>query len=260
MKAEKIIQNLENSCPPMFALDWDNSGLLCGHKDADIKKIVVAVDATDDVVDFAIKNGADMIITHHPLILKGLKRVTDSDFIGKRILKLAENKIVLYSMHTNFDVAVMADEAADILDLSNRSILEETYSDSVSKEGIGRIGMLPKSMTLKECAQFVKNQFHIDNVMVFGPLNKKIDIVAVCPGSGKSVTDIAIRSGAQLLITGDIGHHTGIDCVSRGLCVIDASHYGLEKIFVDYIKDFLESAYPEIKILSGKQKEPFVVI
>ena len=226
-----FIKHMENVADPAFAMDWDNSGLLVGHLAKKVRKVLVALDATKDVINQAVEGKYDLLLTHHPLIFKGLKKVSESDFIGERILELAENGIALYSMHTNFDVTVMADEAADYMELSNRSVLMTSYEDSLSKEGIGKVGMLPKRMTLEKCADRVKNAFGIDYVRVYGDLSAPIDIVAISPGSGKDMSEYAIKAGADVLITGDIGHHDGIDAVSRGLCVIDASHYGLEKLF-----------------------------
>lgn len=260
MIIKEIVNRLESVSPPMFAEDWDNSGLLCGHLDSEVNKILVCVDVTDSVVDQAIKQNVDLIIAHHPLIFKGLKKISDHDFIGRRVVRLIENHIGLYAMHTNFDVMGMADEAADIMDLSNPSVLMTTFEDAISKEGIGRVGMLPKRMTLKECAEHVKEVFHIDYVKVFGALNTKLDIAAICPGAGSDAIEDAINKGAQVLVTGDISHHQGIDSVARGLCIIDAGHYNLEKIFMDYMKDYINNEYKSIKVVKAKDEPPYIVV
>lgn len=260
MLIKDIVNEMEQLAPPCFEMDWDNCGLLIGHKEQVVKKVMCALDATDDVVDCAIAEKVDMVITHHPLIFKGLKKISDEDFIGRRILKLAENNIALYAMHTSFDVAVMADEAADYLDLSNVSVLSVTYSDDYDKEGIGRVGILPKKASLKSVANTVKEAFKLDNVRVYGKLDSKLEIVAISPGSGKSVINDALKAGAQALITGDIDHHEGIDAVARGLCIIDASHYGLEKIFTSYIKDHFDNEINDVICIAYDDKAPFVVL
>ena len=260
MIAKRLIAQLEKLSPQMFAESWDNSGLLVGRSNKTIKRALVCVDATDEVIDQAVSEKIDMIISHHPLIFKGIKNVTDDDFIGRRIYKLCRHDICLYAMHTNFDVMGMADEAADILDLSNRSVLMPTFEDNICKEGIGRVGMLSNQMTLKELAEYVKEQFHIDKVRVYGDLESNVDIVAISPGSGKGMSSYAIKAGADVLITGDIDHHDGIDAVAKGLAVIDASHYGLEKIFVDYITDYIINEIGGVVALPAKQKEPFITV
>lgn len=111
MECKKVIEILEKQSPKSYACDWDNVGLLVGREDKEIQKIYIALDATDEAIEEAIANGADMLLTHHPMIFKGMKRVTQEDFIGRRIIRLIQNDMVYYAMHTNFDVMGMADLA-----------------------------------------------------------------------------------------------------------------------------------------------------
>ena len=119
-------------------MDWDNSGLQTGRPDRPVRRVLIALDATSEVVDMAVREKADLILTHHPLIFKGVKRVTEDDFVGRRILTMAENRIACFAMHTNFDVLCMADAAADLLELSDRQVLEMTRQEWDQTEGIGR--------------------------------------------------------------------------------------------------------------------------
>lgn len=260
MKAEAIIKKLETLSPLKYAEGWDNSGLTCGRGSKEVNTVMLAVDATDDVVEEAVSKKVDMLITHHPLIFKGIKNISEDDFIGRRLIKLIQNDIVLYAMHTNFDVMGMADEAAGMLKLSDTKVLEVTYKDADNTEGIGRIGRLPKSMTLRECAQYVKESFALSSVKVFGELDTLVESVAVSPGSGKGMNRPAITGGAQVLITGDIDHHEGIDSVAQGLCVVDAGHYGIEQIFVDYMHKYISQECDGIAVIKAAKKEPFVII
>ena len=260
MKLIKLIEKMEQIAPPSLALDWDNVGLLVGDIDKNVKKVVLSVDATEDVISQAIEEKADLIITHHPLIFKGLKRVSSVDMVGKRILKLAEHKIALYSMHTNFDVAVMADYAATKLELSNSSVLDVTTEYRGIKFGIGKVGVLGVQSSLKKLAELVKKTFSVDMVQVYGNLSDMVDIVAICPGSGKDMVDNAIAAGAQVLITGDIDYHTGLDAVNCGLNIINVSHFGLEKIFIEALKCYFALEKLPLKIISSVQGEPFEFI
>lgn len=260
MRCSEIITRLEILSPPSFAEKWDNVGLLVGRCDQEISSIYIAVDATDKVIEEAVLNGADMIITHHPLIFDGLKSITEEDFIGRRVRKLISENICYYAMHTNFDVLGMADAAAEEMELSNSQVLHVTYEDDISKEGLGRYGKLPRAMTLGECAEFVKRKFSLSSVAVYGDLRTVVDIAAICPGSGKDFVEDVIKVGADVYVTGDISHHTGIDSVAQNLMVIDAGHYGIEKIFVPYMKDFLKKQMPGIKVFTEETKNPFIVI
>ena len=257
MKCSEVLDYLEKIAPRCFAEKWDNVGLLAGREDKEVNKILLALDPTSDVVDEAAAWGADLLITHHPLIFSGIKSVTTSDFIGKRVFNLVFQDVCYYAMHTNFDVMGMADAVADQLELEKCQVLDVTFQDEISKEGIGRIGELSRTMSLEECAKHVKDKCKLSSVKVFGNPDKLIDVVALIPGSGKSYIDLAIKKGAQVVITGDIDHHNGLDAVERGLAVIDAGHYGLEKIFTTYMEEVLRRELPDIKIKRAVVKEPF---
>ena len=260
MECALICESLEELSPKRFALSFDNVGLLVGRYDKDVKTIYIALDATDEVIDAAIECEADMLITHHPMIFSAIKSVRADDFIGRRILKLAKYDISYYAMHTNFDVMGMADAAADEIDLIERDVLQVTYEDEIGAEGIGRIGRLREEMSLIELCDFVKETFMLDTVKVFGDPDRLCNICAISPGSGKSMIKHAIEKGADVIITGDIDHHEGIDSVAQGLCVIDAGHFGIEKIFVPYMEEFIRREMPEIKVYTHEMTSPFMVL
>jgi putative NIF3 family GTP cyclohydrolase 1 type 2 len=129
-------------------------------------------------------------------------------------------------------------------------------------EGIGRVGRFPAKMTLRACAELVKKAFEEDSVRVFGDLEQEVEVAAISPGSGKSVVEDAMISGAQVLITGDIDHHLGLDCVDQGLAIIDAGHYGIEKIFIPFMTKYLERELENegisgVRIVSQPFRPPF---
>ena len=260
MKCKEIIAKIEERYPVSFAEGWDNSGFLAGDASWEVKKVFLALDATDEVIDTAIQCGADMIITHHPLIFSGMKRVTAGDFIGRRIMKLIQHKICYYAMHTNFDVLGMAELSADYLQLSQREVLDVTYEEETRKEGIGRWGNLPVPMTLKECGKFVKEQFHLPFVQIYGEGNKRIEKIAVCTGSGKSLMKQVLKSGAQAYVTGDMDYHSSIDAVAQGICIIDAGHYGTEYIFMDYMERELKEMLPDLEVEKMPVSHPSKII
>lgn len=260
MKCSEIIEKLETLSPKTYAEDWDNIGLLAGRQDKEVETVYIALDATNEVIEDAVRVGADMLLTHHPLIFKKLSRVNTDDFIGRRIYALIRNDISYYAMHTNFDVMGMADAAADELGLKDREVLNVTFEDEISKEGCGRVGRLQNRMSLEELAGLVKKNFHVPNVRVFGDLGDIVEKAAVMPGSGGSYIRDAICAGADVMITGDIDHHEGIDAVAQGITVIDAGHYGIEKLFIPYMEEFLKRELPMLRIYKAEFCEPFTVI
>ena len=260
MECKKVIEILEKQSPKSDACDWDNVGLLVGREDKEIQKIYIALDATDEAIEEAIANGADMLLTHHPMIFKGMKRVTQEDFIGRRVIRLIQNDMVYYAMHTNFDVMGMADLAADYLGISDTRVLEITSVSETGEEGIGRYGSLKKEMTVRECCEEVKQAFSLENVKVFGDLERKVKTAAISPGSGRSVISNALQAGVDVLITGDIDHHEGIDAVAQKLTVIDAGHYGVEHIFIPYMEQYLKREAKELEIAVQPLTFPFQII
>ena len=260
MKLAELTAHLESFCPVSFAQDWDNVGLMCGRSDSEIRLVMLALDATGSVIEQAVEAGADLLLTHHPLLFRATKHVTDDDFVGRRILTLAEHHIACYAMHTNFDVLGMADAAADELKLLDREVLEVTFEDDVSREGLGRVGKLPACMTLEEVAQYVKDVFHIRTVRVYGNPEEPVVTAAVLPGAGGSEIDLAVRAGADVMITGDISHHTGIDAAEKGIAVIDAGHYGVEKLFLPHMEEFFRRELPALRVICANEAEPFLEI
>lgn len=259
MDGKKIIELLEAQSPPSYAYDWDNVGLLAGSADKEIHKIFIALDATDEAVDEAVRMGADLLLTHHPLIFKGLKRVVADDFIGRRLIRLIANDIAYYAMHTNFDVKGMAERSAAMLGLKSPRVLDVSAVEDGREEGIGRVGDFAEPVTLRQCADRVKAAFSLEQVTIFGNPDQVFKTAAISPGSGKSEIGNAIAKGAKVLITGDIDHHDGIDAVARGLCIIDAGHYGLEHIFTGYMKEYLEQRCAGVEVAAQELSFPFWV-
>lgn len=269
MKCSEIIGMLRELAPEEYACEWDNPGLLAGRSDKEVKTVYIALDATERVVNAAKEAGADMLITHHPLIFKAIKQVNDRNFITNRLVKLIQADISYYAMHTNFDAApgCMADLAAGRLGLS-RCVPLEVMGEVKSAEGlvpygIGKTGILDTPMTVRELAAKVKASFGLPFAIVYGQelLDREARRVSVCPGSGGGEIEAALLNGAQVFVTGDIGHHQGIDAAARGMAVIDGGHYGLEHIFISHMADYLGGRLDgRIKLIKAPPEWPAVMV
>lgn len=260
MNCNEIIEKLELLSPITFAEEWDNVGLLCGKGEREVATVAVTLDLTEKAIDQAIQSGADLIISHHPMIFKPLKKINTDTSTGRKILRLIGQDISYYAMHTNFDVMGMADAAADDFGLLNSEVLSVTFEDDISKEGIGRIGSVARTMTLEQCAQHTKNVFGMEHVRVYGETDRLIHKVAISPGSGGDMILDAIKKGADVIITGDIKHHEALDALEDGICILDAGHYGTEKLFSMYIKEYLEREIPELSVVILRENNPFWII
>ena len=256
MKCAEIINLLEDSFPVKYAVPGDKTGFAVGDREKEVNHIFVAVDATDETIDAAINAGADLLLTHHPMIYSPLATITTDTFQGRRVMKMIQNDLCYMSTHTNYDSCRMADLAAERLEMTECQVLEEV-ADGI---GIGKTGSLPKEMTVRECALYVKEKFQIPSVRFFGDGDQKVKIAAICPGSGRSVIGCCHKQGAEVFITGDVDHHTGIDQFDDELPIIDAGHYGVEHIYIEDMCRFLSEKCPNIKISTAKIKHPFEVV
>lgn len=260
MKVKELTNWLDSVYPSDMAEHWDNVGLLVGDDDAEVTHVFLALDLTETTLEEAVRAGADMIITHHPMIFEGQKKINNHSFTGCRILKLIRNGIQYYAMHTNYDVLGMAELSADYLKLTDREVLSVTEETKDGCEGFGRVGMLPEQMTLRECGDFVKKALALHDLRVYGNPDCLVQKAAVCTGSGKSMIPDALAKGAQVYVTGDIDHHTGIDAVAAGLPIIDAGHYGTEYIFMETMKKKLSQKFPKLQISCAEIKSPYITL
>ena len=265
MKVKDVMHWCEELSPVQYAEDWDNVGLLLGDKEAEVRKIMIALDASDYVIDRAVEEKVDLLLTHHPMIFHSIKQITTDSMIGRRLWKLAGQGISYYAMHTNFDIkGGMAELAADRIGLQTTRPLDVTAVEAEQPEGIGRVGRLSEAMTVEELAMLIKEKFDLKNVMIYVGLERTVYKVAICPGSGKSEIQNAIKEGAEVLVTGDIGHHEGIDAVDMGLTIIDATHYGLEHIFIEYmagyIRTCMQNADEEIPVVCVDTGVPLKIV
>ncbi len=261
-KVRDVTAVLEEYAPPRYAESWDtqNIGLSVGDFEKDVKGIYVCVDVTEKVVGEAVSKGSDLIVSHHPLIFGGIRKINSEDFLGRRIIRLIKNGISSFAMHTNYDVAHMADIAAQKLKMKEIRPLEVLFEEEGTLLGIGKSGILENEITVRELCGIIKKEFGLDTVKVFGDMEMKAFKISICPGSGKSLVSHALENGSCVYVTGDIDHHTGIDAAAEGMAIIDAGHYGIEKIFVDDVGDYLRKKFPKMRIEKQMSDDPFQVL
>ncbi len=260
MKLQNIMDILEREFPSRYAQSWDNVGLLVGDRTQEIKRVLISLDVSDAAVEHAVKEKADLILTHHPLIFRPLKTVTEQDFIARRIRALIKHDIAYYAMHTNFDIVKMADLNAKDLMLNHAQVLEECGSDEGGVFGFGRVGNLDRPVSLAEFADYIKKVAKLSHIRVYGDQNAMISRAAIASGAGKSAIADAIDKGAQVIVTGDVDYHTGIDAVAQNIAVIDAGHYGTEYCYIPYMAHRMKELFPDIEVLTEEIRQPFTIL
>ena len=244
MKVRDIIQIIEDFAPLSIQEGWDNSGLCVGSPEDEATSVLLGLDCTEQLVDEAIECGADLIITHHPLIFSGLKKISPDDQIGAAVIKAVRAGISIYAAHTNADkvIAGVSGAMAVRLGLKDVEILEEDGDGT----GLGVVGNLPEPVSAEEATALVKERFSLKMVKTSAPVGCKISRIAMCGGSGSSLIESARRSKAQLYISGDISYHHFF--TPEGFMIMDIGHYESEIEIVDILFSLIKKNFPTFAV------------
>lgn len=242
--AGDVIAAIEEFAPASIQEKWDNSGLCIGSPDAPASSLLLALDCTPELVDEAVGCGADMIVTHHPLIFSGLKRITPDDPVGAAVIKAVRAGISVYAAHTSADKvrAGVSGAMASRLGLENVCLLE----DDGSGYGLGTVGDLPEPLTADEAVALVKERFSLRMLRASRPVPGKITRVAMCGGSGGSLIGAARASGAQLYLSGDISYHNFF--AGDDFMIMDIGHYESEIEIVDILFSLIKKKFPTFAV------------
>lgn len=245
-KLKDILDLLEEIAPSHIAEDWDNPGLQVGVHSQEVKKVYFALDPTLGAVKEAAKEKAQLLLTHHPLIFHPLSRVDWALYPGSIIFEAFNSGISIIAAHTNLDMTQggINDMLAEIFQLEDVEVLQAIEGATDHQIGLGRIGNVKDPMRLSAMIELAQSVLGAKGIRVVGNRNLKIGRVALVGGSGGGMIPIASERGADLLVTGDVGHHAALDAESRGLAVIDAGHFYTEKapltLFAGRFKGLME--------------------
>lgn len=243
MKLREVSKILDNKLRADIAESWDNVGLLLGDYDSEVKKILLTLELTRDVFDVAVKEKADLIISHHPLIFSGIKKVVSSEG-DNLVYELIRSEIAFYGAHTNFDAidGGLSDYFAQKLGGQNIKVIKS----SIEEHGICRIFDI-KEASIEDYIKHIKSVMKIDNLRFSGNINDKIKKVAVVTGSGSEYINLAVSNGAQLFITGDLKYHFALELKEKGLNILDAGHFDTEKIFPEAMHKFIRNNIEDLR-------------
>lgn len=235
MIIKEITDYLDGLFPAEYQEDYDNTGLLVGNPGAETTGVLTTTDITDDVIDEAIAMGANLIVSHHPIIFGGLKRLTPQNTAGRLALRLAERGICAYAAHTNLDNLACGVNGilAEKLGIVNCRILQvKGISDEDDTFGAGMIGLLPSPMALDDFFAMVKERLHLPVVRAskfkIKDSELKIKNVAICGGSGAFLIGDAIAAGADILLTADLKYHD-FQMADNDIIVADIGHFESEQ-------------------------------
>ena len=247
----QLLTTFNSLWPISGAEEWDRPGLTTGGANQLITKVLLCVDVTREVLTEAKDMGCELVVSHHPLLLKGVNFLAEDQLKGELVSFALKNSIALYSAHTNADIVIggVSDVLAGALGLAGSTPLVPTGAGV----GHGRIGKLKTAQKLSEFAKFIAAQLPETHapVRVAGELNLMVDTVAVVGGAGDSFIEAAAASGAQVLVTSDLRHHVTLDAVSdpsSPLALIDISHFAAESLWLEPTRKVLAEMLPQVGV------------
>ncbi len=223
MTVKEFYNNLSELYPTSLSSPWDNDGLMCcADENKEVRRVLVALDASMAAINYAAENGFDTLLTHHPMIFHGLKSITDSEVVSRRVISALSAGISVISLHTRLDAGVggVNDALCDALGLYDVAVFGDEESPT-----LGRIGTTDVK-TVSELAEVIKKALGISAVLTYGDLPTRR--IAVVGGSGGDFAAAAKKYGADTLITGEVKHDEGMDFSENGINIIGAGHYHTE--------------------------------
>lgn len=254
---KEIYEYLNELADITLAEKWDNVGLMIGDYNSNVNNAMVCLDVTTDVVEEAIANDVNLIVSHHPLIFRPIKSLDfTSDFKANILKQLIKHDIAVISFHTNLDSAPLGlnDYLAKKLELKNISLLFENASNS--KAGLGRIGELSDDLSFDDFIHYLKSKFNLETISAAIGDKKNIKTVAILGGSGGDF--LYTLPEVDIYLTGDIGYHVALDAIEMKKNIIDIGHFS-EHFVKDLLKEYLEKL--PIKVIKATvEKTPFKII
>ncbi|HEY5586257.1 MAG TPA: Nif3-like dinuclear metal center hexameric protein [Ruminiclostridium sp.] len=262
MNVGEILDYINEIAPWKYAEGWDNVGLMVGSSNCKVKKIMLCMDVTSEVIDDAINQGSNVIISHHPFLFSKLDKIDLDTLNGHLISKVIKRDICVISAHTNLDVAVggVEDTLAEALGLTNCRIQKSYIPEGLDLDiGMGKVGELPVELCFEEFIRTVKKNLGIDNLRIVGVQPEYVKKVDVFCGSFDGDLDSVKRHNVDVLVTGDIKYHIALEAREMGLCLLDVGHFASEHLIVDKLKKFFTNKFNNIEIICNTlEKDPFV--
>jgi len=247
VKIKEVLSALERFAPLPLQESWDNAGLQVGLTETEVSGALLCLDVNEKIVDEAIRKGCNLIVSHHPLLFRGLKTISDLTDVQRTVMKAIQKDICVISMHTNMDNAkggvnyMMADK----LGLREVQFLAPKTVDGV-ESGSGVIGELPEAQASDDFVLAVKKAFGVECAMCNELLRRPVRKVALCGGAGDFLLDEALKAGADAFITGEMHYHQYFGYEQQiQICVI--GHYQSEQYSAEIFRNIIEKDCPEVR-------------
>ena len=247
MKIKEVLSALERFAPLPLQESWDNAGLQVGLTETEVSGALLCLDVNEKIVDEAIQKGCNLVVSHHPLLFRGLKTISDLTDVQRTVMKAVQKGICVISMHTNMDNAKggVNYKMAEKLGLRDVQFLASKTVDGV-ESGSGVIGELPEAQAADDFVLAVKKAFGVECAMCNELLRRPVRKVALCGGAGDFLLDDALKAGADAFITGEMHYHQYFGYEQQiQICVI--GHYQSEQYTAEIFRDIIEKECPGVR-------------
>ena len=252
-----IADFLAKFAPPRLAEEWDNVGLLVGRGDQPVRRLMTCLTLTRASVAEAVAERVDLVVSHHPLPLKPLRRLTDESPEGRFLLDLMGAKVAVYSPHTAFDSAGRGINQRLAEGIGLQTIEPLTADAEDPAVGIGRMGRLTEPLTVSELTARVAQFLRIDHAQFVGVKEQHVQTVAVACGSAGGMLSDARQKGCECFVTGETRFHTCLEGEAIGIALILAGHYATERFAVEQLADLLAAGFPDARVwASRRERDP----
>ncbi len=265
-----ILTLLDDIFPFSLSEDWDNSGLQAGDPDQKVSSIMIGLDVSLPLLYTAVREGSDLILTHHPLMIRPEKSIDFSCMPGRAVALAARHGLSIISAHTNMDKAAggLNDYFSELIGIDSPSPFVMDFGGTETDgpaTGIGRIGYLRNEIRLDRLALHIKNIMGLPIVKITGDPGMLVKCAAVCTGSGGSLTTRFLSSPADVYITGDVKYHEARHAEEKSKAIIDVGHFGSERIVIDLLFDILGQSLLKtglnIQLIKYmEEKDPFMMV
>lgn len=246
---------LDSIAPPVYQESYDNVGLLVGNPDDEVKGVLICLDSTEAVVEEALAKSCNIVVAHHPIIFKGLKRLTGHNYVERTVLKAIKNDVAIYAIHTNLDNMYYRGvnaKIAEVLGLTGTRLLapKQVQSNGDNADpaiGAGMIGQLPQPMQEEAFLQYLKKIMKAGCVKHTALRGKSIHSVAVCGGSGAFLLPDAIARQADVFVTSDMKYHEFFDADGK-IVIADIGHFESEQFTIELLSEIISEKFANFAV------------
>jgi dinuclear metal center YbgI/SA1388 family protein len=240
---QDVIQVLETVAPPHLQESYDNAGLLVGDPASPVRGILFCLDSTEAVVEEAIRKGCNLVIAHHPIVFRGLKKINGKNYVERTVIQAIRNDVALYAIHTNLDNTFrkgVNSKIAEKLGLIDTRILAPR--PAATDTGAGVIGQLPQAMEEMAFLHHVKKALRTNCVRYTALRGRTVQTVAVCGGAGSFLLPDALRAGADAYVSADFKYHEFFDAEQQ-LIIADVGHFESEQFTIELLHDIVSEKF-----------------